>query len=370
MNTNPLISVIMASYNHEAFVAKTIESVLAQTYNNLELIITDDGSADRTVEVIRKFTDPRIKLFVFEKNQGACAATNHCIQNTQGEYIAVINSDDFWHEDKLRLQLDTFNKHPDLGAVFSSAQFVDEQNAPMTRGLPADAEIFSQKNRTRGEWLRRFFYDGNCLCHPSILIKAECYKVLGLYDNRFRQLPDFDMWIKLLKKYDIQILENKLLYFRQLRGGKNTSAPSSATNIRTINELYLIAYNFFDNISVADFKNGFSDLITNKDFTTDEEFEIEKTFIYLKATAHEDLTKIYQAIGLKKLFELLGNPITAKILSDKYGYAERTFHDLSPTLTCFRAPLFTGSINLSNKLKRYILRRFSKYLNVFLPQKA
>src|SRR3989442_1702979 len=91
---HPRVTVIMPSYNHERFVAAAIQSVLNQSFTDWELVITDDGSHDGTVATARRFTDPRIRLFVFPKNRGACDAANHCLANARGEFIAMLSSDD------------------------------------------------------------------------------------------------------------------------------------------------------------------------------------------------------------------------------------------------------------------------------------
>ena len=88
----PKISVVIASYNHEGFVAEALQSVLGQTCQDFEIVITDDGSTDRTVEAIRLCHDPRIRLFCFEENRGASAAMNHGIREAKGEYIAALAS--------------------------------------------------------------------------------------------------------------------------------------------------------------------------------------------------------------------------------------------------------------------------------------
>jgi glycosyltransferase involved in cell wall biosynthesis len=121
----PTVSVIIPSYNHERYVKECIESVLSQTYQDFEIIITDDGSTDRTVKIIKNFSDPRIKLFVHTKNRGACIAANNCIKHSIGKYIAMHSSDDAWYEEKLEIQIKYLEDHPRIAAVIGLMKTAD-----------------------------------------------------------------------------------------------------------------------------------------------------------------------------------------------------------------------------------------------------
>lgn len=109
----PLISVVVASYNHEAYVQQSLRSALDQTVQDLEIIVTDDGSSDQTVARIKALQDRRIHLKALPHNRGACIATNDAIQRARGEYIAILNSDDYFLPGKLALQLDYLQDHPE-----------------------------------------------------------------------------------------------------------------------------------------------------------------------------------------------------------------------------------------------------------------
>ena len=97
----PKVSVIIPAYNHALFVGPAIRSVLDQTYQDFEIIVTDDGSRDKTVERIEGIKDRRIKLFRFSKNRGAALAVQNCLDHSSGEYIALLNSDDLFQPKKL-----------------------------------------------------------------------------------------------------------------------------------------------------------------------------------------------------------------------------------------------------------------------------
>ena len=181
----PKVSVLIASYNHEKYIGYAIQSVLGQTYQDFEIVIVDDGSKDNSVEVIRSFTDPRIRLICFEQNQGACTAAKRLLQEAKGEYIAILNSDDAFLPEKLAKQVDFLDKNDKYGAVFSYAQIIDEAGEIFTDENHFYSKIFVQENKSRHEWLRYFFYNGNCLCHPSIMIRSECYESVGFYDERY-----------------------------------------------------------------------------------------------------------------------------------------------------------------------------------------
>jgi glycosyltransferase involved in cell wall biosynthesis len=220
----PRVSVIIASYNHAPFIGEAIASVLGQSYQDLEVVVTDDGSADGAAEVVRGIADPRVRLEVFPENRGACVAMNRCIERSRGELIAVLNSDDAFEPDKLARQVALLDARPDLGAVFARPLFVDERGAPFDDATHKDYLIFDVDDRSCAEWLRHFFYLGNALCHPTLLIRRSCYEAVGRYDPRLAQVPDLDMWIRLVSRFEIFVQPERLTRFRILDGQRNASA--------------------------------------------------------------------------------------------------------------------------------------------------
>ena len=221
----PLVSVIMPSYNHAKFIDAAIQSILDQTFQDYEIVITDDCSTDNSIEKIKKFTDPRIRLFHFAVNQGAASAANNSIREAQGKYIALLNSDDVFVPDRLEKQVRYLEEHPEIGAVFGQIELIDEEGRILDDKSHLYNTLFLQDNRSRQEWLRYFFYHGNCLCHPTMMIRRACYDSVGLYDERMAGLPDFDLWVRLTMKYEINILPDVLLRFRLLNREMNASAP-------------------------------------------------------------------------------------------------------------------------------------------------
>lgn len=116
MPKNPKVSVLVASFNAGIYIKNTIASVLNQTYGDFELLIIDNASTDHTVEHIREFTDPRIRLFEHPENLGPYGGLNFLLERSTGEYIAIQDHDDLWHPDKLSLQVQYLDSHPeDLG---------------------------------------------------------------------------------------------------------------------------------------------------------------------------------------------------------------------------------------------------------------
>lgn len=222
----PKVSVVMASYNHEAFVREAIESVLSQSYQDFELVITDDGSTDGTVKAIQGVADPRIRLNVFGENRGACVAVNDALTRARGNYIAVLNSDDYFLPGKLEKQVAFLDANPGVGAVFGLPQFINQHGELLGNNKHFFSELFTDKNGSRAEWLRRFFYTGNCLCHPTVLIRKACYDVIGTFDPLLMQLPDLDLWVRLCSRYDIHVLPEQVTAFRILDGEQNTSASN------------------------------------------------------------------------------------------------------------------------------------------------
>ena len=256
----PRISVVVASYNHAAFIGECLASVLAQTFGDWELVVTDDGSIDGTVDAVRAFAAAhpvaRIDFVALPANRGACIALNHGIRRARGEFIAILNSDDVFLPDKLGSQVAFLDAHPHVGAVFGWPQLIDERGQPFSDPAHKDTAIFRQPNRSRQEWLRHFFDRGNALCHPTVLIRRRCYDEVGLYDPRLAQVPDLDLWIRLAMKHEIHVLDEPLIRFRILDAQRNASAARPEVVIRDAWERRHVLDRFLA-ISAGDFALAF-----------------------------------------------------------------------------------------------------------------
>lgn len=234
----------MASYNHAPFIRAAVESVLRQSLTDWELVITDDGSADGTLAALAGIDDDRVHIERFPENRSACVAINHCIRRARGRFIAVLNSDDAWVPEKLAVQVEVMEKRPQVAAVFTHAAIIDERG----RALPTrhDLEkLFRQSNRSRADWLRQLLCRGNCLCHPSVLIRADVYRDVGLYDERLAQLPDLDMWIRICLGHDIWVVPQPLTLFRLLDRERNASGNRPEVRVRCVAEHMMICRKVF-----------------------------------------------------------------------------------------------------------------------------
>ena len=226
----PRVSVVIPSYNHGSYIGRSLESVLAQSYQDFEIVIVDDGSTDDSVEKIRSLGDRRVTIEVFPQNRGACVALNAAIRRATGEFIAVLNSDDFFQPEKLKRQVDFLDAHPEVGAVFARPSIVDQRGIAV-QGHPMGAAFRRVTNVSRFEWLRRLFSD-NMLCHPTLMARRTCYDRVGLYNPRLAQLPDLEMWIRLCRCFEIHVLDDELTAFRVLDDNRNASAATLEVRAR------------------------------------------------------------------------------------------------------------------------------------------
>ena len=124
------VSVIIPVYKVENYIAATVQSVLDQTYENFELLIIDDGSPDRSVEICQQFTDPRIRI-IRQENRGVAAARNTGIRHAQGEYIALLDADDIWVPQKLEKHVEHLDNSPEVGVSFCRSAFIDQEGKPL-----------------------------------------------------------------------------------------------------------------------------------------------------------------------------------------------------------------------------------------------
>jgi len=327
--STPKVSVILTSRNHEKFLDEAIQSVLAQTYRNFELIIWDDASTDSSWSIIQQYNDSRIRAFNNDVQRYGAYNVNKAISEiAQGEYIAIHHSDDVWEPEKLEKQVYFLDQHPETGAVFSWINIIDDDG-----NINNDVylyEIFRQDNKTRHEWLRHFFLAGNALCHPTVLIRKQCYTDCGLYSLALWQLPDFDMWIRLCFRHEIHVLPEYLVKFRWKHDGTNTSAVNRQTLNRTGFEYYMILNNYCRIASIEEFLKifPFSEKYCIKP-DSDLEFALAMTAIETNSSAK------YRLFGLQLLYKLMISPEKAEKIHVVHHFGYMDFMNISKQMQIF-----------------------------------
>eukprot|EP01037_Dinobryon_pediforme_P018569 gene18569-18854_t len=277
--------------------------------------------SDIILAQLEAIDNPRIKLIAFSENRGACEALNAGILAAKSPFIAICNSDDVWENTKLEIQLAEMERAPHISAIFSAANFIDLNGNALEINGKKRANLFKVRHDTRHGWMRHLIENGNCLCHPSIIIKREVYDKIGLYDNRYRQLPDLDMWLRLLQQFEIDVIAKPTINFRL---HDNTSAPLPANSTRDRNEFARIAYGFFKNISETDFHLAFG---TRRDPSSAYFNASVEKIIYL--LSHETANRsIFNWISTEIAMDLLAN--NAGLSAWKaYGLTMHDFHLLN-----------------------------------------
>ncbi|MGB3206627.1 MAG: glycosyltransferase family 2 protein [Crinalium sp.] len=307
----PLISVVMSTYNHEKYIAEAIESVLEQTLTNFEFIIVNDGSTDKTDEIIRQFQDERI-IYINQKNQGSSTALNNGILQAQGKYVAFFSGDDVCYPQRLERQSDFLDKnHKKI--VFSWVDFIDD-NSQFVTGEHFAQNFFNQPHKNRSDVLQHFFFRGNYLSGPTGMVEKNLLLEAGLFLTTSIQLQDLHLWLKLLRKDEIFMSPEKLLKYRIRLDNGNLSNP--VNSIRSTFEYYQISKSFFDDLPVDLFKEAFKEQLRKANFQGHREYELEKAFLYL----HHN-SPLIKSIGGEKLFNLLQDRETLAVSESEYNFS-------------------------------------------------
>lgn len=226
----PLVSVVIPTYNREHCLGRAVESVLNQSYSNIELLIVDDGSDDGTEALVASWKDDRI-CYIRQVNQGAPAARNNGVRNAQGEFIAFQDSDDCWYPDKLEIQMEYWQRHQEYSMIYS-AYMLRRQNGESVR-VPysgtwgnLEGDIFST------------LLVNNCIGTPTMLMRKDCFWEIGGFKEEMECLEDWDFALRFSEKYLIGFVEKPLMDAFPLEGG-----ISSHTGNFCLNRCRMIATN-------------------------------------------------------------------------------------------------------------------------------
>lgn len=175
------VSVIIPVYKAEKYIGATVRSVLAQSYKNLELLIVDDGSPDRSIEICQQFKDPKIKI-IRQENRGVSAARNTGIRNAQGEYLAFLDADDLWLPEKLEKHVEHLENSPDVGVSFSRSAFIDQAGSSL--GIYQMSKL---KDITPLDLLCRTPIGNG----STPVIRREVFEAIKFQDNLYGALEEF-----------------------------------------------------------------------------------------------------------------------------------------------------------------------------------
>ena len=314
----PKVSIILTSYNHAKYLREAIDSVLNQTFTDFELIIWDDASTDDSWPIIQSYRDHRIKAFKSDTNERGLINKALMSGEVNGEYIAIHHSDDVWELEKLEEQVAVLETSSEFGAVFTWAQIIDEN------GSTQENDWFNQENKNQWQWLNALFFMQNHLAHPSILIRKKCYQELGEYKTLLAQTPDAEMWSRLLIRYPIHVISQKLTKHRLFSDKSNTSSDRIDVTIRINNEWNLLRENFL-------LIDSFEKLVAT--FPSLERFRNENgynnKFLLAMVCLYECSDRAAWRLGLTWLFDLLSNSVQADEIAKLYSFTYKDFVKLT-----------------------------------------
>ena len=201
---SPRVSVVLATYNYGRYLGSALESALAQTMSDLEIIVIDDGSTDETKQVIAPYLgNARIRYYDTE-HQGQPAAKNAGIRLARTPIVAFLDADDLWLPTKLEKQLALFAANPALGVAYSRRILIDEQGRHLQ---------FQQPELPRGNVLASMFRN-NFICFSSAVVRREVLEEAGLFDENLALAIDYDLWLRIARRYSFDYVNEPLVKYR------------------------------------------------------------------------------------------------------------------------------------------------------------
>jgi len=220
---NPKVTVLMSVYNGEKYLREAINSILNQTFKDFEFLIINDGSTDRTIEILQSYQDPRIKIINDEKNIGLTKSLNKGLKLARGEYIARMDADDISYPNRLEVQYDYLKNNPEVGLIGSWNDVIDE----------IGNTVGFWKCNYSSEDIYYILNFRNCLAHCSLLFKKELVLNNGGYNETIKNAQDYELWSRISKVAKIYQIQRVLVKWRMDSHPINTQKETS--QVKTVN---------------------------------------------------------------------------------------------------------------------------------------
>ncbi|MGB9667721.1 MAG: glycosyltransferase family 2 protein [Thermosulfidibacteraceae bacterium] len=225
----PLVSVVIPTYNRASLLIRAIESVFSQSYKNFEIIVVDDASTDNTREVVSKFLDdPRVVYIRNEKNMGVSASRNRGIRYGRGEFVAFLDSDDYWLRDKLRKQVEIIMSDDDVGMVYTGERFIDEEGRIIRDEIPKYSGF-----------VYHVLLSKNFISPSSTLLRKEVFEKVGFFREDMNYREDYEFFLRVAKNYKIAYVKDILtIRYMHTKGRLSDDISCRIMSIYKIMDLY------------------------------------------------------------------------------------------------------------------------------------
>ncbi len=220
------VSVVIPAYNALKFLPQTLASIRAQTFRDFDITVVDDGSSDGTRAWLTEQRDPQLKV-VYQTNQGVAQARNTGIWQSRGDYIAFLDADDLWEPTKLEQQVACLEANPGVGLVHTAIRYIDEAGNDLHRTLGVQGE---------GSIWHEVVLKMPVRCGSTPLIRRSCFAEVGGFETSLRFAEEWDMWIRIARRFDFAIINEPLVRYRQHPNNMTKSYKQIAPNLERVLE--------------------------------------------------------------------------------------------------------------------------------------
>lgn len=201
---NPKVTVLMSVYNGEKYLREAVDSILEQTFKDFEFLIVNDGSTDKTAEILKSYQDPRIKIINNEKNIGLTKSLNKGLKVAKGEYIARQDADDISLPERLKKEVEFLEQNINVGLVGTDYLFINEKGKM----------VHIVKCLNGSKELKEKLLEGNQFGHGSVMLRRECIYRVGAYREEFKFSQDYDFCLRIAEVYDVANISEPLYKWR------------------------------------------------------------------------------------------------------------------------------------------------------------
>jgi glycosyltransferase involved in cell wall biosynthesis len=224
----PHVTAAIVTHNRAAYVPRSIKSILAQTYRDLELVVVDDGSTDDTAAAVEPYLD-RIR-YVRREHEGKAATRNAAVELAEGELVAFCDSDDCWHPNRIERQLHVLEQHPDAGMVHGHIALIDSDSRPLPELTAAHRALLARAHRHGATYAG---YAADCRCFSStILVRRDVFDAVGPYDCSL-PIEDYDFYLRLVLEFPVMFMDDAPLAWYRVHDGQTPNETLGAGQIQT-----------------------------------------------------------------------------------------------------------------------------------------